>query len=953
MTSKRRSIGRRQKKKSSRSSVGSKSESSGYDTPSPSTSTRSVQQSVNGSSENLPPQVPSPATATVTTPRRLCTPPQSVNDSSPGLSQVPAPSASVATSQRLSTSPQGSTSSLACLTLTSVQSTLPAKAAKNISLLKDRTNIAIPQNPKSVPTKCGRFFCKPSTHSDLCTSWSIIEEYLKLLLPEQWCAHANPDGCSLDIVQKSLRAPISIIKCVSVQKSGNLNIYVHGKELPPSNAFFGRLMEKEELPQVSRENAAEICDKLLGVVKVLAGFDVCCGADSELYKPYYSTVEGGQVGDWHFNTPGKMTIRAATCSWLVAKPAKKCKDCIKLTHALNKRLHRRSKYEGTHPNTPNNNLSLEELRVKVASLSKQLKLSRQTVRRLRERVRKALDSDGVEVDGGLHRELTATLRGQTLSDVQQIFLEEQVKASKVKKSSGVKWHPVMLRLALYLHSFSPACYRALQDTGIIKLPSTRTLYDYTHVADRVQGVSKAGLDAAQAEVDSRQHDYQKYYVLMFDEMKISSNIVTKKSTGEIIGFVKLNKVEEEMRNLELDMGRDEPSPPPAEPTLAEQVMCFMIKGCSNSYKDVVAVYGTSHSNSDQLYTTVWHVVGCLEKVGVKVLALVCDGHPVNRGFFNKHVPVTKVASGVVFDTLNLYDPSRVMYFFSDLPHLLKSVRNNLATSGRTKKGKDGKDKMDRLLRKNNQFILWRTIVELYKTEKKNPLRKLFKLNAQNIYLNSYSTMKVAYAAQVLSRSVANCLSSRGWPGTSETVHFLCQFNDWFDMQNGAYRHHGNRKKNPLLNAYEEIDDERFTKLESFLAYLNDWELDANEFAQEKGLNAEAAASLILHRRTLVGIETTTRAFIGATRFLLQEGQKYVNGRIFCQDPLEQFFSRQRASHGGSKNPNLDQFMRVVELARTVRGLGFKRKTANTEFLDDNLHVETLSTPLPKRKRKIF
>ena len=54
----------------------------------------------------------------------------------------------------------------------------------------------------------------------------------------------------------------------------------------------------------------------------------------------------------------------------------------------------------------------------------------------------------------------------------------QNKATAAKGSKGMRWHPLMIKWCLYLKSLSTAAYETLRD--VIRLPSTRTLRDYTH-----------------------------------------------------------------------------------------------------------------------------------------------------------------------------------------------------------------------------------------------------------------------------------------------------------------------------------------------------------------------------------------------------------------------------------------------------------------------------------------
>ena len=46
--------------------------------------------------------------------------------------------------------------------------------------------------------------------------------------------------------------------------------------------------------------------------------------------------------------------------------------------------------------------------------------------------------------------------------------------------TGHRWHPMMLKLAMLLHSQSPACYKTLRSTGILKLPGETTLREYSN-----------------------------------------------------------------------------------------------------------------------------------------------------------------------------------------------------------------------------------------------------------------------------------------------------------------------------------------------------------------------------------------------------------------------------------------------------------------------------------------
>jgi hypothetical protein len=46
--------------------------------------------------------------------------------------------------------------------------------------------------------------------------------------------------------------------------------------------------------------------------------------------------------------------------------------------------------------------------------------------------------------------------GSLNNPLTKLFWEEQLKAFSVKRKEGMRWHPMMARLAILLHSRSPA-----------------------------------------------------------------------------------------------------------------------------------------------------------------------------------------------------------------------------------------------------------------------------------------------------------------------------------------------------------------------------------------------------------------------------------------------------------------------------------------------------------------
>ena len=98
---------------------------------------------------------------------------------------------------------------------------------------------------------------------------------------------------------------------------------------------------------------------------------------------------------------------------------------------------------------------------------------------------------------------------------------------------------------------------------------------------------------------------------------------------------------------------------------------------------------------------------------------------------------------IVYRVINIFaDEERYIWFFSDPPHLIKTARNCLYKSGKT-----------RHMWRNGCDILWKHISNLYYEDLECGLKLLPKLTHDHIKLTSFSVMNVKLAAQVLSETV--------------------------------------------------------------------------------------------------------------------------------------------------------------------------------------------------------
>lgn len=101
--------------------------------------------------------------------------------------------------------------------------------------------------------------------------------------------------------------------------------------------------------------------------------------------------------------------------------------------------------------------------------------------------------------------------------------------------------------------------------------------------------------------------------------------------------------------------------------------------------------------------------------------------------------------------------------------------------------------------------------------------------------------------------------------------------------------------------------------------------------------------------------STVKSFVELTRYLLSqpgsEGLFLLSERI-SQDPLENYFGKQRARGGRSENPSLKQCVENAVAIRAQRSIDLDRVRGNCRrkrhLFDGEPEID--DTPLPKRKR---
>lgn len=305
-----------------------------------------------------------------------------------------------------------------------------------------------------------------------------------------------------------------------------------------------------------------------GIMKCRKGQTTSCFVDSSI-----SVTIGEQL--YH------STVRTSDCDFIISGTStRRCAKCVKYRNTLRSSYtnYQKGKDEATavssHTNfrfvsTPQRSARGKKRRVQVGNQKRRIKV-------LEEKVKRLIKGNGVAVDDELHDGLlhimnSAESNESPESSLQKIFWTQQLKAASVADKRLIRWHPLIIKWCLSLKLKSSSAYRAMKDTGFIRLPSERTLRDYTHVFKAKPGIQEEVSDQIAKEVNIDELEpWQTNVCIIFDEVKIKEGLVYDKHTGYILGFVELGDVNKCIDELETTMDkRDE---------IATHMLVFMIRG---------------------------------------------------------------------------------------------------------------------------------------------------------------------------------------------------------------------------------------------------------------------------------------------------------------------------------------------------------------------------------------
>ena len=141
-------------------------------------------------------------------------------------------------------------------------------------------------------------------------------------------------------------------------------------------------------------------------------------------------------------------------------------------------------------------LTSAEKDARLKNLHDSLKVATRKLSTLEGKIKRIMETQAIHLEGNDNSDISSIVSHVTPlvekiyppNTPQRIFWDQQILFNSVKNPRQIKWHPFMIRFALNLKYLSTSAYKALRLSGVIHLPSERTLSDYTHWVTPHSGV---------------------------------------------------------------------------------------------------------------------------------------------------------------------------------------------------------------------------------------------------------------------------------------------------------------------------------------------------------------------------------------------------------------------------------------------------------------------------------
>ena len=128
-------------------------------------------------------------------------------------------------------------------------------------------------------------------------------------------------------------------------------------------------------------------------------------------------------------------------------------------------------------------------------------------------------------------------------------------------------------------------------------------------------------------------DWQKYVIILTDEMHIHEDLVYEKHTGALLGFTNLSDINSHLNRFEQSLQANMIS----ESALAKTMLIIMVRGLFTKLQYPYTQFPSVKLSGDQIFDPFWEAAYRIEHCTLKVVEATFDGASPNRWFLKLQI----------------------------------------------------------------------------------------------------------------------------------------------------------------------------------------------------------------------------------------------------------------------------------------------------------------------------
>jgi len=249
-----------------------------------------------------------------------------------------------------------------------------------------------------------------------------------------------------------------------------------------------------------------------------------------------------------------------------------------------------------------------------------------------------------------------------IGSAQAMVMKEVISIAKYESKHSRHYSPDWFLMCLLMSIRRPKMYNFILNNDILPLPSPRTSKGCISSMKFECGFNAPFFEALMKKFTTKTEE-EKHVVLIFDEMSVRKGLKTDVTSMKYQGVVNFGE-EESSRSTDVN-------------ELADHALVFGISSLRENYFQPISCFASKEPTlGSTLAKLVLQAILLLEKAGVKVCAMVCDGARTNRKMW-KEFGISGSLDSTRHFFENPYDSDRKMFVLSDVPHLFKCIQNQL------------------------------------------------------------------------------------------------------------------------------------------------------------------------------------------------------------------------------------------------------------------------------------